>query len=245
MSMSVDRNSVKVSATPYSSYSLSHDSTSGSGTGANPTMFKTPFNPAKYKQTQMMHNHQNGDSDMLGQDPSTSAPRYNITTSAATTAAGMTIETTDAAAITTATTPAPTDIHKDDSLMFFEFDIQEYIGCSLKFRVKAVVVTLNDKNDDFIESHTHNIASVSENEYNANRLKNDIKTKCEKLKSEDITSSFPNSEWAKLKDPFLIPSKIHVTKEFIFQNPFDKNGILYYLGKSFSYYLLIHLFTHS
>jgi hypothetical protein len=130
--------------------------------------------------------------------------------------------------ISAAVSAPPPEVHKEDSLMFFEFDIQDYIGCSLKFRVKAVIVTLNDKNDDFIE--THNINNT-ETEYNANRLKNDIKTKCEKIASEDITSSFPNSEWAKLKDPYQISSKIEVTKEFSFQSPFDKNGVLYYLGE--------------
>ena len=115
-----------------------------------------------------------------------------------------------------------------------EANLKQAIANSAKnASAKGVVSDESDIEDeeDLDDIDSHNLNTVTEVEYNANRIKNDIKTKCEKISSDEMIASFPTSEWTKLKDPFQIPTKIVVTKEFTFQNPFDKNGVLYYLGK--------------
>lgn len=104
-------------------------------------------------------------------------------------------------------------VNKEDDQMFYDYDVNEYIGCSLLFRVKAVIV--NDK---------------SEEETSSAEQSSDPKTRCQAYNSIQIIELFPNSKWSVLSKPLQVPSKFVVFREFKFQYPFDPNGLLYWLG---------------
>lgn len=100
-----------------------------------------------------------------------------------------------------------------DDTMFYDFEVNEFIGCSLLFRVKAVIV--NDK---------------SEEEASSGEQSSDPKTRCQAYNSTQIIELFPNSKWTILSKPLQVPSKFVVFREFKFQYPFDSNGLLYWIG---------------